>query len=274
MKELFKIGNFGVYLFGITVAIGMIAGVFVMLRESERKGADKDKTLDLAVYTIFAAIIGARLYYIIAFNLKYYIENPIEIFFINLGGLSIQGGLIGGILFAAWYTKKKKISFWKTADIYAPGIAIGQAIGRIGCDVFGVPMETIYPWGIKVGSQILHPAQMYEMILDLILFAYLWRSRGKVKYDGQLFIKYIVGFSINRAAVEFFRLNPIAFGPFTVAHVTSFVIIAAAVGISIVIKKRNLLNNAAHESARVTVFDYAMIILIGVAGMGIYYFIH
>lgn len=276
MRELFSIGHFSIKIFGVMIAIGMLAGMFIMLKEADRKKLNKDKMLDLTIYTIIASIIGARLYYVLAFNLRYYLENPLEIVFINLGGLSIQGGLIGGMLFAAWYTKKKGISFWKAADAFAPGIALGQAIGRIGCDVFGVPMENIYPWGIKVGAQILHPAQIYEMFLDLILFAFLWRSRGKAKYHGQLFMNYIIGFSLNRAIVEFFRANPIVAGPFTVAHVTSFVIIVIALIVNRIIKNRSEMKQEfdVNEAVKVPVYQYVLIVLLGAAGTWMYYFIN
>ncbi len=276
MVELFKIGNFGIYLFGVTIVLGMVAGSFVMLKEGKRKKLDSDKVLELSLYTLLASVIGARLYYIIAFNFVYYMENPLNILAIRNGGLSIQGGLIGGILFAIWYTKKKEISFWKISDVFAPGIIIGQAIGRIGCDVFGIPMKKIYPWGVMVNNQILHPVQIYEMILDLILFSYLWKKRDKIQYHGQLFIHYLIGFSIIRGSVEFFRSNPIVFGNFTVAHVTSVVMIGIAILIGMLIKNANKIaeeekqNSAIKEGLR----HYIAIGIIGVIGIWFYYFIH
>jgi phosphatidylglycerol:prolipoprotein diacylglycerol transferase len=231
---------------------------------------------DLAIFTIIAAVLGARLYYIIVFNPVFYLQNPGEIIKITTGGLSIQGGLIGGILFALWYTKKKGISFLKAADTFAPGIAIGQAIGRIGCDVFGIPMKKIYFWGIKVNGEILHPAQMYEMILDLILFTFLWNRRGKIKYNGELFIKYIIGFSINRAIVEMVRSNPIVIGPLTVAHVTSIVIIIIALIAGQIIKKKNQITEeiALDNAVTVPFYQYALILAIAAVGFVIYYSVH
>ncbi|TDT63653.1 prolipoprotein diacylglyceryl transferase [Fonticella tunisiensis] len=276
MVELFKIGHFSIYLFGVTIALGMLAGIFIMSREAKRKGLNADKMFDLALYTILAAILGARLYYIIAFAPGYYLKNPGEIIKINAGGLSIQGGLIGGILFALWYTKKKEISFWRAADAFAPGIALGQAIGRIGCDVFGIPMKKIYPWGIKVSGQILHPAQMYEMILDLILFTYLRRRRGKIKYNGELFIKYIIGFSINRAVVEIFRTNPIVINPLTIAQVTSIAIIIIALFVNRFLKSRSeiLQEDVANNTVEVPIYQYLLILALAAAGMWFYYYIH
>lgn len=276
MKPLFSIGHFTIYLFGITIMLGMIAGLWIMSHEARRKGLEQQKMLDLAVYTIFAAIIGARLYYVVAFNLEYYMKNPFEILMIQQGGLSIQGALITGVLFGYWFTKKNEIPFWRTADTFAPAIILGQAIGRIGCDVFGIPMKNIYPWGININNQILHPAQMYEMILNLILFGYLWRNRNRIQYDGQLFIQYIIGFSINRAIIEFFRTNPIIFGPFSVAHLTSVGIITAAfiVGKMIENKQENLQIDAANEAVIVRNGEYLSMMMIAVVGILFYYFIH
>lgn len=276
MVELFRIGHVSIYLFGVTILIGMLTGLWMMIREGKRKGLDSNKMLDLATYGIISAVVGARVYYVIAFNFSYYLKHPIEIFAINQGGLSIQGGLIAGITFALWYTKKHKLSFWKAADAFAPGIILGQAIGRIGCDVFGIPMENIYPWGIRINGQILHPAQLYEMFLDLILFTYLWRSRGKSKYNGELFIKYVVGFSMIRGIVEFFRSNPIVFKPFTIAHVTSLIIIIVALIIGSRIKKKGQIQHQDVENGIATVgaTEYGLIAIIGIVGTWFYYFIH
>jgi phosphatidylglycerol:prolipoprotein diacylglycerol transferase len=276
MRELFHIGGFSVGIFGIMVALGMVAGILVITKETRRKGMDEEKTMDLVLYTVIASIIGARLYYVTAFRLPYYLENPLEILRFSEGGLSIQGGILGGILFAAWYARRKGMDFWKAADAFAPGIALGQAIGRIGCDVFGVPMQTPYAWGILVGGQLLHPAQLYEMGLDLILFLYLWRKRGRLRYRGELFIHYLIGFSLVRFLVEFFRTNPIAFGPFTVAHVTSLVLIAIAAAAGLVIRKRNRLEEDAAEqnAAAVPWYHYALLLLLARAGIAIYYLVN
>ncbi|MBU5485129.1 prolipoprotein diacylglyceryl transferase [Clostridium sp. MSJ-11] len=276
MVELFRIGHFSIYLFGVAVALGIIVGMFIMSIESKRKGLDSDKIFDLALYTILASIIGARIYYVVAFDLSYYIQNPSEIFLISSGGMSIQGGLIGGTLFALWYTKKKNISFFEAADVAAPAIAIGQAIGRIGCDVFGIPMKNVYPWGINVAGQILHPAQMYEMYLNLILFIFLWSRRGKIRYNGELFIKYIIGFSINRALVEIFRTNPLVVGPLSIAHVTSIIIIILALIVNKKIKNNNMIVESNVECSRVKVpmYQYILVALIAILGTWFYYYIH
>lgn len=276
MVEVFKIGHYAIYLFGLTIVLGMIVGIYIMTKEAKRKGLNVDNLTDLAIYTIISAIVGARLYYVFAFNSKYYLENPRDILALRDGGLSIQGALIFGILFALWYTKKKSISFGKAADAFAPGIIMGQAIGRIGCDVFGIPMDKAYFWGVKVNNQLLHPTQLYEALLDLLLFAYLWKTRNKIKYDGQLFIKYIIGFSIIRGIVEVFRVNPIVVEPFTIAHVTSVAIIAGALVLNSIMKRNNGRYDISQAgSITITpITHYIWITLIGAMGIWLYYFVH
>ena len=239
MVELFHIGGISIHLFGITIALGILAGLKVMLTEGKRKGLGHYPLGDLGLYTVIAGVIGARLNYVIAFNFSYYLEDPLRILMIQQGGLSIQGGLIGGGIFAFWYMKKHQIPFWKTADTFAPGIILGQGIGRIGCDVFGVPMERVWPWGIEYMGNIVHPVQIYEVILNFALFLVLWHKRKAVEYEGQLFIYYIIGFSLNRFVVEFFRTNPLVFGEITIAHLYSVGMIIAALIAKEFLKKRS-----------------------------------
>lgn len=238
MKIIFNIGHYSINVFGLFIAIGIIVGYLVTMKEAKRKEFSTDIISDLILYVLIFGIIGARLYYAVAFNLSYYLSNPNKIIAVWDGGLSIQGGLLGGGTAALVYYRTKKINLWKAADIMAPGIILGQAIGRIGCDVFGVAMRNKFFWGVLRGSDTLHPAQMYESILNYILFGILWARRKSVKYDGQLFFTYLIGFSINRFIVEFFRTNPIFIEPLTVAHMTSILLIVISIIALKVLEKR------------------------------------
>jgi phosphatidylglycerol:prolipoprotein diacylglycerol transferase len=184
--------------------------------------------LNLGLYNIIVGIIGARLYYILVFNPTYYLNHPRDIVMIHQGGLSIQGALIAVILFSLIYVKQQGLFFWKVADTFAPAVILGQAVGRIGCDVFGIPMNKSFFWGVEINNQLFHPVQIYESLLNYILFMLLWSYRDRVKYDGQLFLYYLIGFSVNRGLVEVFRVNPIVLASFTVAHFTSLIIICGA----------------------------------------------
>ena len=238
-KTLIELGPFSIHLFGVFVALGVLVGLYVAQKEAKRKGLDADKIFNLVIASIIAAIVGGRIYYILVFNPGHYLNNLHEIFRISAGGLSIQGGLIGGILFGVVYSKYQQLSFWKVADTVAPAIILGQAVARVGCDVFGVVMEQPRFWGVMINNQVLHPAQIYESLLNYILFLGLWNYRDKTKYHGQLFIFYLIGFSFNRAIVEFFRTNPYVIGQFTVAHVTSIFIILVSVVIGFYLKDKS-----------------------------------
>ena len=220
MKELFSIGPFHVYFFGLMIAIGIISAVFFAEWQARKKGIKEDIMFNLAIIGVISGIIGARLFYILFYNLSYYFSNPMEIFKITEGGLSIHGGLVVAIVTGYIYAVRVKISFFQLADIAVVAMALAQGIGRVGCDVFGKAMTTVMPWGISVGGNILHPAQVYEFILDYILFIILWRRSEKQKYEGELFVFYIIG-----GIVEFFRINPVIWGPFSISHLLSILFI-------------------------------------------------
>ncbi|WP_400246540.1 prolipoprotein diacylglyceryl transferase [Niallia sp. JL1B1071] len=223
MIPMFSIGPLTFYFFGIMIAIGSLVGIIIFNREAKRQGLDHKLLTDIAIYSIIGGIVGARIVYILVYNPTYYFSNPIEIFSIHEGGLSIHGGILGGLLVGYWLLKRHKISFWKTMDIVAPALIIAQGISRIGCDVFGSPISSSLPWGMAINGEYLHPAQAYEFILDYLLFGYLWLRYNKPSYSGQVFIHYIIGFMIIRGIVEFTRINPMAFGPFSVSHVMSII---------------------------------------------------
>jgi phosphatidylglycerol:prolipoprotein diacylglycerol transferase len=237
MKVLFHVFGLPVHLFGVMIAAGLFAGIYAAHKEIKRKGLDTEKFFDIVLYSIVSAVVGARLFFILFYDPMYYIKNPIDIFKIYEGGLSIHGGLLGAFLFGFLYIRKHKLDFFQYADAIAPGIILGQGIGRIGCDVFGRPVSLSLPWAVNYGGQMLHPAQVYEFILDYLVFFILLRKRKKIKYNGQLFILYVILFSINRSIVELFRTNPHIAGWFSVSHLLSVVFIIGAVLLMYLIKR-------------------------------------
>lgn len=238
MKVLFHIFGIPISFFGVMIALGILSGIFVAYIEVKRKKLDVEKLFDIALYTIISAIVGARVFYILFYNLSYYLNNPVEIIKINEGGLSIHGGLIGAFIFAFFYFRKYKLSFLKYADAIAPGIILGQGIGRIGCDVFGKVMAVPRPWSIEWHGQLLHPTQLYEFVLNYLVFFILWRKRKHIRYDGQLFIWYIILFAFNRSIVEFFRDNPLIGGWFSISYLLSALLITIAILLMLYAKKK------------------------------------
>lgn len=240
MKILFNIFGFPVHFFGMMIALGMLVGIFIAYLEVKRKKLDVEKLFDIALYSIISAVVGARLFYILFYNLSYYLKNPVDIIKINEGGLSIHGGLLGAFIFAFFYFRKHRLNFFKYADAIAPGIILGQGIGRVGCDVFGKVMSIPRPWGIERQGQLLHPAQVYEFLLDYLVFFILWRKRKTIRYDGQVFLWYIILFSINRSLVELFRNNPSVAGWFSISHLLSLLFIVGAIVLMFVMKKKRI----------------------------------
>jgi phosphatidylglycerol:prolipoprotein diacylglycerol transferase len=200
-----------------------IVGIWVAGKEAERKALDKKIIQDFSLYAIIGAIIGARFYYVVFGDWSRFLENPLSLFAIWQGGLAIHGGILGGLLVGFFYTRRYNISFLKLADTFAPSLILGQAIGRIGCffngDAHGYP--TNLPWGIVYSpespagqmfpGQAIHPTQLYEMILNLIIFGVLWKVRKKMKIDGHLFLLYVMLYSIIRIFVEHFRADKLTY---------------------------------------------------------------
>lgn len=224
MKELFSIGPLHIYFFGLMVGLGIISALLFAIWQGKRKGIDEDIIVDISFIVIFSGVLGARLFYVLFYNPAYYFTHPGELFQIYEGGLSIHGGIFSAVAAGFIYCKKKKVSFLKLADLVVMAVALAQGIGRVGCDVFGKAMTQIAPWGIKIDGQILHPAQVYEFILDYILFMILWRKSEKQKYEGEIFGIYLISFPIIRGIVEFFRINPTVWGPFSISHLLSILL--------------------------------------------------
>lgn len=265
MIPMFSIGPLTFYFFGFMIAIGSLVGLYIFTREAKRQGLDHKVLMDVAIYSLIGGIVGARIIYILVYNPSYYFSNPIEIFSIHEGGLSIHGGILGGLLVGYWLLKRHKLPFWKTLDIVAPALIIAQGISRIGCDVFGGPISSALPWGIEINGEYLHPAQAYEFLLDYLLFGYLWLRLKKPSYSGQVFIHYLIGFMVIRGIVEFTRLNPMVFGPFSVSHVMSLI----GIIIGIILIKYRKKSGAISKGIVIKKSEYMKIVLFVLAMMAV-----
>jgi prolipoprotein diacylglyceryl transferase len=220
----FTIAGVSIRWYGILISLGMFLGLYLALREIRRQGEDEDKFITLFLYAIPAAIIGARLYYV-AFSgaLDWYLAHPTEILAIRHGGLAIHGGLIFGFL-AGWiYTRLNHIDFCKWADIAAPSIILGQAIGRWGNffnqEAYG--RETNLPWAMYIDGAYRHPTFLYESLWDLLVFVVLLCLRRKQKFNGELILWYISLYSLGRFFVEGLRTDSLMLGPIRIAQLVS-----------------------------------------------------
>ena len=189
-----KIGPFTIYSYGMMVAIAFLFGIFIAKLEAARKNIKPDLVYDFSFYLIIGSIIGARAYYILFFDVSGLLKNPVTIFKIWQGGLSIHGAILAGVVTGLIFSRLKKISFWVLGDLVSPSIILGQAIGRIGCYLNGCCSG--------INNQ---PTQIYELGLDFIGFLLLWNLRKKIKFQGGLFLLYLMMYAVIRIIVSRFR---------------------------------------------------------------------
>ncbi len=247
---IFEFYGFSIKSYGLFVAIGFLAGISFTLREGRRQGSDPQLILDLAFYIILAAIVGSRLFYVIT-NLDAYRGNLLDIFKVWQGGLTFFGGFILSFIAGVWYMKKHRMPVWKTFDLFAPSLALGEFFGRIGCFFAGCcyGKECAYPWAVtftnpqslgRIGVP-LHPTQLYASAAALVTFLILCAMRNKKTFDGELALLWIIIYSFLRLIVESFRGDPrgyLIFGQYPVSQVLAVLLIAAALSMWSVLKKK------------------------------------
>jgi len=223
----FHVGPIPVHWYGIILGSAAILGLLLALWESNRIGFDSDLLMDLLIYAVPAAIIGARAYYVL-FQWGYYSQHPSEIIAIWNGGLAIHGALIGSILTAYIFTQKRNVSFWKIADLVAPSLLLGQTIGRWGNfmnqEAHGGPVSLEFLQNMHLPQFIInqmhingvyyHPTFLYESIWNLVgLLLLLWLRRKNL-IQGMVFLSYFIWYSIGRFFIEGLRTDSLAFtGP-------------------------------------------------------------
>lgn len=214
---LLKIGSFTLHTYGVLLAIGFFLAVLVALKEARRVGIDPNIIMDLAFYIFLAALIGSRLFYVLS-SWEEFRDNPVDIFRFWRGGLVFYGGLILAFLVGLWYVKKQHLKFAPLADIVAPSLALGQAIGRLGCFsagcCYGKPTDL--PWAVTFKDPFtlaprdisLHPTQLYESLATFAIFLTLIFMRRQERFQGKLFWYYLLFYSTARFIIEFFRNDP------------------------------------------------------------------
>ena len=238
--NLLTIGTFTIHTYGVCIALGALLGILLISREARKQGYNQQQILDLAFYALIAAIIGSRVFYILL-NFNYYLNHPLETVMIWRGGLVFYGGFIFAFVTCYLYLKKQKLPFLKTCDILAPGLALGEAFGRIGCFFagccYGAPSNL--PWAVifnhpqslaKIGVP-LHPTQLYASLKALVVFAILMSFRRFKKGDGQIIWLYTLLYALGRLIIEPFRGDErglMIFGTFTLTQVIALIFIPLA----------------------------------------------
>ncbi len=234
--------NFNWY--GLIIATAIIVAVAISWYYVRLHNENSDRLLDLTLYSIPVGLVAARAYYVIV-NWHIYAADPNEILQIQHGGLAIHGAIIGVVLTIWGYCQIKKVSFWRWADIVAPGLILGQAVGQwgnfINQDAFGYPTDVT--WGIYIDYiyrplgyeqfDFFHPIFLYECLWDLFVFSILiivswWMNKNPGKLvTGNLFLLYILLYSAGHLVIEGLRLDSEMFGQWKVAQLVSIVAIIA-----------------------------------------------
>ena len=254
----FSIISVDVHYYGIIMALSILIGILtvIFLKKKYYTDIKTDTILDISFVLIIFGIIFARIYYVIM-DYSYFAKNPLEIFAIWNGGISIHGAIIGGILGGFWYTKENKLNFLRYADLFTMGLIIGQAIGRWGnffnSEAFGLP--TNLPWKLYIPYALrpaeyinydyFHPAFLYESLLNLIIFFILLnilkRNYNKGK-DGTVFFSYLILYSIVRINIETIRVDSVLnISNLHIAHIAAMVLMFVGLcGLVIISNKKNL----------------------------------
>jgi len=220
--ELFRIGSFPVNTYGFLLAAGLMLALFFAAKLAIRDGLPRERIYDLGLWTIIGGLIGSKV-------LMVFTEDGVNFFsldFLRSGGV-YYGGFLGGLLALVFLIQFYKLPFWKVADAFAPGVAIGQFFGRQGCFSAGCcwGKVTELPWGVHFteaghentgvpiydsagGALHLHPTQLYESFAMLIVFGVLVFLHRRKRFDGQVLIGYMILYPIVRFTIEFFRDDP------------------------------------------------------------------
>ncbi|WP_297810666.1 prolipoprotein diacylglyceryl transferase [uncultured Finegoldia sp.] len=240
-RVAFSIFGIDIMWYGILISLGVVLGYLVAVRLAKIENISENTILDILVWSLPLAIVGARAYYVV-FEWDYYSKNIKEIIDIRGGGLAIYGGIIAAVGTCLVICKKRKLHFLKITDIFMPAIALGQAVGRwgnfINKEAYGRP--TNLPWAITIDGIKVHPTFLYESLGDFLIFlllAYIFKN--KKKFDGQITSLYMIFYGILRYFVEGLRTDSLYIGIFRVSQLVSIVIII--IGITIQLKYKNKL---------------------------------
>lgn len=216
---LFEIGGWPIYSYGLLLAGAYLAGLQLAVVRARRLGMDGTKIMDLGIYLIIAALVGAKLMLVIV-DFDYFRQRPAELLSLVRAGGVFYGGLLGALGVAFFLVRRYQLNLWTTADLMAPGIALGHVIGRMGCLLAGCcyGRPTDVPWGIvftnpaaaaNVGTPLgiaLHPTQLYDAGAELLIMIVLLATERRGKpYPGRTFWLYMMLYAISRFVVEIYR---------------------------------------------------------------------
>jgi phosphatidylglycerol:prolipoprotein diacylglycerol transferase len=229
---LIRIGSFEVTTFGALVAIAALVGLWIFGRETQRSGLPSN-AVDAAMAGVIGGLVGAKLIWAIEFRG----EAPFLSLLLSRGGLSWFGGLAGGVTTGLWFLRRQRVPLMKALSAAAPALAVGHAIGRIGCFLVGddygrptdLPWGVAFPRGLPPTSIPVHPTQLYETAALTAIAWLLLRWRRQKVADAVVFGRYLVLAGAARFLIEFIRVNLRVLGPLTLAHLISLSVVIIGV---------------------------------------------
>ena len=248
--ELIRIGSFPINTYCVFLAIAFLCAILISTRLGERDGLPRQKIYDLSLWMLLAGLVGSKI--LMLFTEPEYRENPLQLIsldFLRSGGVW-YGGLLGGVIAGYLLMKRYQLPWWKTADAFAPGLAVGNFFGRQGCFAAGCcwGKPTTLPWGVKfteLGHEItgvptdtyLHPTQLYESFAMLLVFFFLLWLHKRKRFSGQVILAYALLYSVIRFAIEFVRDDPRGdiFGLTTLTGLSTSQMISLIIAISALI---------------------------------------
>jgi phosphatidylglycerol---prolipoprotein diacylglyceryl transferase len=256
---IFHVGNFAVRWYALIVMSALFIGLWIAAREAERRGFKKDEIYDSAIWVIAAGVIGARLFHVIDHWGDEFAANPVRVLYIWEGGLAIWGAMIGGLAAILVLVRLRGWQLFPLLDAIAPGMILGQGLGRLACVITGdaVGKPTTSPFGLAYVSPhamvpqlgvYYTPTPIYEMIVDVSIFALLWRLRKRKFPDGTLFFLYLILYSAGRFIITFWSAYPIVVFGFNQAQLLSLA--ALTIGLPSLAILWNRMKRDARRAAR------------------------
>jgi len=246
---LLQAGSLKIYSYGVFVAVGFMASLWVAGREIARRGGDREKFYDMGFWVVLSAIAGARLFHVLVYW-RSYAANPLEILKLWNGGLVFYGGFIAAVAACLVFLRRNRIPFLPVADASAIGIPLGLAFGRIGCTMagccFGKP--STLPWAVTFSDPAslaplhvpLHPAQIYESLSGFAIFGIVYLTRDRFVTPGTRFWTMLILYGAARSFLEIFRDDPRGFlGPFSESQIVSVALILYAVASLIAVRAKS-----------------------------------
>lgn len=250
---LFEIGGFPVYTYGVLLAAAYLLGLQFALMRSKTRGLDANRVMDLGIWVIVAALVGAKAMLLLV-DFDTYRSRPAELWTLLRSGGVFYGGLIAAVLTALFYLRRHRMPVWTVTDVFAPGIALGHVVGRMGClfagCCFGRPTDV--PWAITfthpaaaefVGTPLntaLHPTQLYEAGAELLIlgFLLLLERRGRA-FPGRTFWSYMLFYGVSRFVIEFYRGDARGMvGDWSTSQFVSMLIVPISVVMLFVLSRR------------------------------------